>query len=160
MLLVLLIVVAIIIFCMVFMIIRYRSNSKDREHREITLSERELLEDELTRRMKFILEKYREETGIYPEFTLNTDTSQTFTRNKQVINLCMINSNKNKFFDTDTLMHVFLHEMAHVLCKQWDINHHGEEFKRINEHLSKIGEKLKVFDPSKIAEDVYIHACT
>ena len=75
-----------------------------------------------------------------------------YTDNKSEITLCLADPSTNKEYDSNTIMYVALHELAHVISK--DIGH-GEEFRQNFSKLLLEGEKLGFYDPSKPMTTTY-----
>jgi hypothetical protein len=73
------------------------------------------------------------------------EDSQSFTINKRVIHLCT-KDDAGKFYDTNSLIYVVLHELAHVLCPEIG---HTFSFLKINEALLNHAERRGVYNPKK-----------
>ena len=68
--------------------------------------------------------------------------SKSYTINKSRIYMCLKDSN-DKYYDDNSLMFVFLHEVAHVICKSIG---HTEEFHKIFEDLLFEAERVGIYD--------------
>lgn len=77
---------------------------------------------------------------------------KSYTINKKKIYLCLYDKNGG-YYPINTLIHVFLHEYAHVLNKK-NIGH-TPEFYAILDKLEKHAEKLGLYDSSKPAPPNY-----
>ena len=75
-----------------------------------------------------------------------------YTDNKSEITLCLADPKTNKEYDSNTIMYVALHELAHVISKEIG---HGEEFRQNFSKLLLEGEKLGFYDPSKPMTTTY-----
>ena len=75
-----------------------------------------------------------------------------YTDNKSEITLCLADPKTDKEYDSNTIMYVALHELAHVISK--DIGH-GEEFRQNFSKLLLEGERLGFYDPSKPMTTTY-----
>ena len=69
-----------------------------------------------------------------------------YTDNKSEITLCLSDPATKKDYDSNTVMYVALHELAHVISKEIG---HGEEFRQNFTKLLLEGERLGFYDPSK-----------
>lgn len=76
------------------------------------------------------------EIDVYP-------STKSFTVNKNVVYLCLENTHGVPF-DTNTLIYVFIHELAHVLCDEIG---HTEKYKAIFNQLIKEATDLHIYDP-------------
>ena len=88
---------------------------------------------------------------INPEFgkiPLQSSRTESYTDNKKLIVLCIQDPNTNEYYSMNTIMYVALHELAHVLTKNWDLGEdHGAEFRQNFDKLLKRGEQLGFYDP-------------
>lgn len=97
-----------------------------------------------------ILERVKQDlTKVYPPFpTLNISlfaANDSFTENKKKIFLCVKRPNKD-YYKYNTIMYIALHELAHVLTKQYDIDTHGEEFHKSFNALLTRAKEVGVYD--------------
>lgn len=74
--------------------------------------------------------------------------SKSFTINKKEIYLCIKdkNSEKDNYYDYNSLIFVTLHEIAHVLCNELG---HTEKFQLIFKELLKHASLLNLYDETK-----------
>lgn len=82
--------------------------------------------------------------NVLKNLTLLED-SQSFTINKRVIHLCT-KDRTGKFYDTNSLIYVVLHELAHVLCREIG---HTDAFFKINKALLNHAEHRGVYNSAK-----------
>ena len=75
-----------------------------------------------------------------------------YTDNKSEITLCLNNPDTEKEYDSNTIMYVALHELAHVISKGIG---HGEEFRQNFSKLLLEGERLGFYDPTKPMTTTY-----
>ena len=75
-----------------------------------------------------------------------------YTDNKSEITLCLADPSTNKEYDSNTIMYVALHELAHVISKEIG---HGEEFRQNFSKLLLEGERLGFYDPAKPMTTTY-----
>ncbi len=75
-----------------------------------------------------------------------------YTDNKSEITLCLNNPETKKEYDSNTIMYVALHELAHVVSKGIG---HGEEFRQNFSKLLLEGERLGFYDPTKPMTTTY-----
>ncbi len=75
-----------------------------------------------------------------------------YTDNKSEITLCLADPKTKKTYDSNTIMYVALHELAHVISKEIG---HGEEFRQNFSKLLLEGEKKGFYDPSKPMTTTY-----
>lgn len=74
------------------------------------------------------------------------EDKESCTINKKIIHLCTKDPQSGKLYDKNTLIFVFLHELAHVLCEEIG---HTENFVKINTALLNYAIQNKIYDPSK-----------
>ena len=75
-----------------------------------------------------------------------------YTDNKSEITLCVTDPDTRTQYDSNTIMYVALHELAHVVSKGIG---HGEEFRQNFSQLLLEGEKLGFYDSSKPMTTTY-----
>lgn len=76
--------------------------------------------------------------------TNSSDNSTAFTLNKSTeIRLCIRDENGN-FEDSNTSMFIILHELSHVMSKDYG---HGEEFTTYFEFLTHLASQLGIYKP-------------
>lgn len=75
-----------------------------------------------------------------------------YTDNKSEITLCLTDPNTQHDYDSNTIMYVALHELAHVISEGIG---HGEEFRQNFSKLLLEGEKLGFYDPTKPMTTTY-----
>jgi hypothetical protein len=87
---------------------------------------------------------------INPEFgkiPLQTSRSESYTDNKRLIVLCIQDPDTHEYYSMNTIMYVALHELAHVVTKNWDLGEdHGAEFRANFDKLLKRGEELGFYN--------------
>lgn len=110
-------------------------------------SEKHPVLDEIRRRFSIINPKY----GNIPIKTGN----KSYTENKTMITLCIVNPHTQEFYDMNTLMFVALHELAHVITKADGDQSHGKEFRGKFAHLLKIAYQKGVYNPTKPMPETY-----
>lgn len=52
----------------------------------------------------------------------------SFTRDKQVITLCLRDPTTGRFYSEKTILYVALHEVAHLISESYSVDTHNEEF--------------------------------
>ena len=77
----------------------------------------------------------------------------SFTEDKKTITLCLRDPQSGSVYDMNTLMYVSLHELAHIITKEYD--EHGPEYKKNFKMLLDHAQKLGIFDPTKGIEHNY-----
>lgn len=70
---------------------------------------------------------------------------KSYTINKKKIYLCLKDEN-GRYYDTNMLMYVALHELAHVLCNEIG---HTKKFHEIFHMLLDRAKQKNLYDPSK-----------
>lgn len=75
-----------------------------------------------------------------------TEGPKSFTINKREIFLCLKDKNDARYYDLNSLIFVFLHEMAHVLCDEVG---HTQKFTQIFKELLEHAHYYGVYDPTK-----------
>ena len=75
-----------------------------------------------------------------------------YTDNKSEITLCLADPDTRREYDSNTIMYVALHELAHVISKGVG---HGEEFRQNFSKLLLKGKRLGFYDPSKPMTTTY-----
>ena len=78
--------------------------------------------------------------------------NEAYTDNKSEITLCLNDPDTKKEYDSNTIMYVALHELAHVISKGVG---HGEEFRQNFSKLLLEGERLGFYDPTKPMTTTY-----
>lgn len=100
-------------------------------------SEKHPILDEVKRRFRIIDEKYA-------RIPLRTG-DKSFTEDKSVITLCVMNPRTGEYYDINTVMYVALHELAHVITP-FGKETHGPEFKNNFASLLKRAHIVGVYD--------------
>ena len=67
---------------------------------------------------------------------------KSYTLDKEDIFMCLYDEN-NEYYELNLLIYVFLHELAHVLCKSIG---HTDEFHAIFEDLQNLAHEEGIFD--------------
>lgn len=101
-------------------------------------SEKHPILDEVKRRFRII-------DARYAHIPLRTG-GKSYTENKSVITLCVVNPETGEFYDINTIMYVALHELAHVITKADGAESHGDEFKGNFASLLKQAQIKGVYD--------------
>lgn len=83
------------------------------------------------------------------DYRLILDNERTYVTDKKIIHLVV---KKGKKFDEETLLHVAIHELAHIICPDL---HHTPQFERIQENLLKTAIELKYLTPYTIVDPEY-----
>jgi hypothetical protein len=87
---------------------------------------------------------------VFPEldrvFIRGSDKSLTL--NKTFIFICLKDDQGNYYSD-NMLTHVILHELAHALCSQVDVNHETEEYHVLFSSLLNRATQAGVYDPNE-----------
>lgn len=74
-------------------------------------------------------------------------SNESFTEDKKRIYLCLKDKDNN-YYPYNMLIYVALHEIAHVLSPNIDLNHTTPEFINNFSNLIKKATELKLYDPS------------
>lgn len=74
---------------------------------------------------------------------------KSYTEDKSVITLCIVDPNTNRYYDTNTLMYVVLHEVSHVVTKASGAKSHQDEFKSNFSSLLKAAALRGVYNPQQ-----------
>jgi len=74
---------------------------------------------------------------------------RSYTENKSIITLCVVEPESGKTYDINTIMYVALHELAHTITKADGEESHGDEFKNNFSYLLKRAHAKRVYDLSK-----------
>ena len=90
--------------------------------------------------------------SIPNEFSV-LESDYPYTRNKTTIHLPIRKG--SILYDDNTLMHVAIHELAHVICPTEDTKNHGPVFLSIEKHLQESSSFLGFYDPEKPIDDSY-----
>lgn len=77
--------------------------------------------------------------------------NKSYTINKEKIYLCL-KDEKNQYYNTNMLMYVILHELAHSFC---DSIGHTEEFNTIFQDLLEKANKYGIYNPSIPIDENY-----
>ena len=71
--------------------------------------------------------------------------NKSYTINKKKVYLCLKDKN-GRYYDFNMLVYVFIHELAHVLCKE--IGHTAKYYEIFRSLLRKAAQ-MKLYDPKK-----------
>jgi len=102
-------------------------------------SEKHPILDEIKHRFRII-------DPNYARIPLRTG-GRSYTENKSLITLCVVDPDTGDFYDINTLMYVALHELAHTITVADGADSHGDEFKSNFARLLKEAHKKGVYDP-------------
>lgn len=86
--------------------------------------------------------------SVFPEakYVKVSGSNQSFTIDKRHIYICL-KDEKGNYYDDNSLMHVLLHEYAHVLCDEFDTTkEHGKKFQGIFRDLMEKASKARIYD--------------
>jgi hypothetical protein len=72
--------------------------------------------------------------------------NSAYTENKKIIYICLKDPYTGKYYTMNTLMYVTLHELAHLVSKNYDPNH-GKEFKEQFNQILKQAAGVGIYDP-------------
>lgn len=81
--------------------------------------------------------------------------SRSYTENKEMITLCVVNPDTGDFYDINTLMYVAIHELAHTVTKADGDESHGDEFKGNFARMLKEANAKGVYDATKPIPHTY-----
>lgn len=99
-----------------------------------------------------ILNEVRRRFGVinprYTQIPLKTG-KKSYTEDKTVITLCVVNPETGGYYDINTIMYVALHELAHVITNADGDQSHGEEFKGNFARLLKVANAKGVYNSRK-----------
>jgi len=93
--------------------------------------------------LKQIKHKCKDVHPIIPRIELY-EGKKSYTINKEKIYLCLKDKN-GKYYNTNMLVYVFLHEVAHILCDEIG---HTAKFARIFDDLLEEATRLGVYNPN------------
>ncbi len=84
-----------------------------------------------------------------------TRGKKSYTINKEKIYMCLKDQN-NQYYDMNMLLHVMLHEIAHILC--FDEIGHTQKFYTIFDELLRKASDMKIYDMNKpLIQDYCTH---
>lgn len=83
--------------------------------------------------------------GYVPSYTIVESAQGTFTRNKSTIHV-QVRDSRGYPYSSMTLTRVLLHEMAHILCPQYDIGEHSPVFYNIERRLLSTAARMGYYD--------------
>lgn len=92
------------------------------------------------------------ECGFNNKFTLNLSKKLSYTSNKKDIYLVI--GNKDKKFDYNTIYHVFIHELAHVVQSG---DGHDDNFYQIEKLLQEKAKELNYYKDTIIDPNYPCH---
>ena len=67
----------------------------------------------------YMLRKNYEKNNIYEISPHNISGQTSFLRNKSILVLCLRRKDTGELHDVNTIMYVILHELAHMINKEW-----------------------------------------
>ncbi len=97
--------------------------------------------DPILHKLKFLVKNIDDRINDVEYYVDN----KSYTINKKKIYMCLKDKN-GKYYDTNSLMYVLLHELAHVICKD-DIGHTDKFFEVFDDLLYKAYTK-GIYNPS------------
>lgn len=103
--------------------------------------------DEIRRRFALISPKF----GNIPIKT----GSESYTINKSMITLCIVNPDTGEIYDMNTLTYVALHELSHCITKADGKDSHEDEFKQNFAMLLRRAAQLGFYNPQKSIPHTY-----
>jgi hypothetical protein len=71
---------------------------------------------------------------------------KSYTEDKTVITLCLIDPETKDYYDINVLMYVALHELSHCITKADGDQSHGDEFKNNFASLLKRASAIGIYD--------------
>lgn len=74
---------------------------------------------------------------------------KSYTEDKAVITLCLVDPTTRRYYDINVLMYVALHELSHCVTKADGDQSHGDEFKGNFANLLKKAAEVGIYDPRK-----------
>jgi hypothetical protein len=77
----------------------------------------------------------------------------SFALNKRAITLCL-KTRDGSYYDSNTIAHVALHELAHIITPV-SKSEHGKEFQANFRALESKAKKLGYYDPRKPLAEMY-----
>lgn len=128
-------------------------NKEDAEKASDVLCE---LDSRIIKFIKYIKQKYvndkkmQEKIGRlesnYHSSDLHESEAETFTINKgEKIMLCIRNPHTGKFFSINTLMFVVLHEITHMMLRDYHTGDHPMEYWKLNDIVLRDAEEAGVY---------------
>lgn len=91
------------------------------------------------------------ERNVFKEITIKT-SSKSYTVNKKVVYVCLVDSTTNKYYDKNTVIYVLIHELAHVLCDEVG---HTDKYREIFDDLIYEATTLGIYDPTTEFDPTY-----
>ena len=101
-------------------------------------SEKHPILDEIKHRFRIL-------NPMYGRIPLRTG-NKSYTEDKSMITLCVVNPETGEFYNTNTIMYVALHELSHVITNADGDESHGDEFKGNFARLLKDAQMKGVYD--------------
>jgi len=74
---------------------------------------------------------------------------KSYTEDKTIITLCLIDPETKDYYDINVLMYVALHELSHCITKADGDQSHGDEFKNNFASLLKKASAIGIYDPKQ-----------
>lgn len=87
--------------------------------------------------------------------TFQENNEASYTNNKKDIFLKLRDDHGN-YYDFNTLLHVALHEIAHVLSKSYDPDHKTNEFHRNMEYVMKKAQSAGLYNKQIFPDSAYV----
>jgi len=146
---VILIVIVIVIVAILFFFVRREYFSAYSDDGEKKLQE---LDNRIKTLQRYLNDHFPNQPEVqrfnqrYSIEILNENKSETFTLNKrQSMHLCLYDKENKKFYETNDLMFVTLHELAHIMNESWN---HTQEFWDLNRWLLTQANAAGVYRPT------------
>ena len=86
------------------------------------------------------------------EISIYSSRTSSYAVNKNEIYILVYDNERQEYYDENTLIHVILHELAHVLCDE--IGHTEKYYKIFNELLSE-AISMNIYDPTQPINKLY-----
>lgn len=92
--------------------------------------------------------RFRKLNPQYANIPIYPDTS-SYTEDKEKIGLCVKNPTTGQYYNIDTIMHVALHELTHILDHSYETGHtHSPEFYQKFDEVTKAAISAGVYNPA------------
>lgn len=98
------------------------------------------------------LQKICEKCKINPYYQLVNSDDSTYTENKSIIHLVIVNPETQEFYDDQTIIHAAIHELTHIICP--DLNH-TLLFNSMEEYFNGVAISSGILDKHLITDESY-----